>query len=183
MAVIDVGAAAIDRASNLPKEKTLIDKTNPANDSGVLDTFELWFWFYAVSDCLVGTFYGSGVSATSRDYADIGSVSVGSKQTFSGLSVDVASGDWVGLYTATGYVERSTSGGGDVLLIDGDQFGTGAQTYSSYPGNAISLYATGTTAAATSIKSVNGVAYANIKAINGIAIGDIKQFNGVSNVS
>jgi len=40
-----------------------------------------------------------------------------------------------------------------------------------------------TTDAGTSIKTINGVAYADIKTINGVAIADIKSVLGVSNVS
>jgi len=186
VAVIDVGPGAINRASNYSAAQTLIDLNNPANDTGSLDTFELWpFTGYSLANCKVGTFYEDGAAGTyiSRDYATIGAVTAGSKQTFSGLSIDVESGDYAGQYSTAGYMEADTSGFAGFYSKSGDQFGAGSQTYILHSGDAVSIYATGTTVAATSIKALNGTAIANIAKWNGIAIGSYKTINGISNVS
>jgi len=96
MAEIDIGAAAIDRASTLLDNRTLVCLDNPANGAGTLDTIEIWAGIDLVG-CKAGTFYGSGTSYTGRDYETIGSVTSGSKQTFSGLDCDVTSGDYIGV--------------------------------------------------------------------------------------
>ena len=93
----------------------------------------------------VGTFYGSGTRYTSRDYEVIGSVASGSKQTFSGLSIDVTSGDYLGMFYATGRMEQDTSGFAGLYYKTGDYFGGGEQTYTLQSGDAISLYGTGET--------------------------------------
>jgi len=139
---IDIGPGAIGRGNAWTVASTLIDLTNPANDTGKLDTFELWF---AVSSTGVkaGTFYGSGTSYTNRDGETIGAVTAGSKQTFSGLDCDVESGDFAGVYQGTGRIELDLTGGSGMKRKDGDQFGTGAQTYTSYAVYIISIYGTG----------------------------------------
>jgi len=141
---IDIGSAAIDRASTLTTEYTVLSPTNPANDTGVLDTFEFWF----VTDATgvkAGTFYGSDTNYTSRDYELIGNVTSGSKQTFSGLDCDVTSGDFIGIYTVTGGLETGDGSLG-AYYNAADQFGTGTQTYDFYSGaRDNSLYGTGET--------------------------------------
>ncbi len=139
---IDVGPGATDRDTYLSVASTDIDEANPANDSGVLDTFELWFNADATG-VKAGTFYGSGVSWTSRDVEVIGNVTSGSKQTFSGLDCDVETDDLAGVYFATGQLELDGSGGTGILYKAGDQFGAGAQTYTEYSGYVISIYGSG----------------------------------------
>ncbi len=144
MALIDIGPGALDRAGQINGELTYIDLANPANDTGTITSFELWFVNNA-TDVKVGTFSGSGTSYTSRDYETIGSVTAGSKQTFSGLDIDVVTGDFAGFYFNAGDVESNNSGGSGVYKKLGDQFGQGAQTYELYADWVISIYGTGTT--------------------------------------
>ena len=101
MGAIDIGAAAIDRPSSQPNDKTYIALANPANDTGNIASFELWFVTNA-SGVIVGTAYGSGGDYTTRDHETIGSVTSGSKQTFSGLDCDVTTGDYAAIYYAAG---------------------------------------------------------------------------------
>lgn len=94
MGVIDIGAAAIDRGYGAYTAETEIAKENPANDDGKITSVELW----AISgddltDCEVATFIdeGSNVFST-RDIETLGTVTAGSKQTFSGLDMAVITG-------------------------------------------------------------------------------------------
>ena len=153
---IDVGIAANDRASQLIGGYTYIGVDNPANDTGILDTIEIWA-YSNMSGCKAGTFSGSSTSYDDRDYETIGSVTAGSRQTFTGLAIDVTSGDFLGFYCSSGYIEASTSGGSGVYDKSGDQFGSGVQTYALINGYGISLYGTGETLEATRLLSLLGV--------------------------
>jgi hypothetical protein len=145
MGAIDIGSAATDRASTAALSfSMLLDTTNPADGTGSLSTFGVWLYSIIVGDAKIGTFSGSGTDYTSRDFASVGTITAGSKQTFTFLDCDVSTNDVIGIYLG-GYasIEASESGGSGLYSLAGDQFGTGIQTYSlngSYP---ISLYGTG----------------------------------------
>jgi len=145
---IDIGLAAEDRGAYLTNGNTLIDKTNPANDTGSIDTWEIYAFNTNMGGTKAGTASGSGTSYTPRDYADIGTVETGAKRTFTGLDVDVETGDFSAIYYSSGYIESDTSGYGGVYYRSGDQFGAGAQTYTLNDSDrGLSLYGTGETAA------------------------------------
>jgi len=155
---IDIGPGATDRNSTRTAAITRICLANPANATGVLTSFECWFNSGAAG-VKIGTFSGGGTTYTNRDVEAIGNVTAGSKQTFSGLSCDVTTGDFVGYYCASGDIESSTSGGSGLPYKSGDQFGTGSQTYSAYVGSDASLYGTGTEIAGpATIGKINGSA-------------------------
>jgi hypothetical protein len=141
---IDVGDEAINRASQIVAGNTIVTVNNPANGTGVLDTVETWFATDA-QGFKVGTFSGSGTSYDDRDYETIGAVTSGSKQTFTGLSIDVEAGDFIGCYAAGGFIARSTIGYTAIYNVRGDKFGKGSATYTLQSGQAISLYAKGET--------------------------------------
>jgi hypothetical protein len=109
---IDIGAAAIDRSLYLTVTWTRIDKNNPANADGTIDTVEIWA-YSDLSDCEVATFIDEGSNVLStRDSETLGSVTSGSKQTFSGLDMDVQTGDYIGIHSSAGNIERDNSGDG-----------------------------------------------------------------------
>lgn len=148
---IDIGPGATDRASNLTSSsRTWIDKGNPANADGVIETWEIWA-ATNMAAVVVGTFSGSGTTWDDRDYETWGSVASGSKQTKIGCSTDVVTNDIAGLSWSTGAIERATSGGSGIGYSDaGSQFGAGAQTYTIYDADgAVSIYGTGTEAGNT----------------------------------
>ena len=107
-----------------------------------------------------------------RDYETIGAVTGGSKQTFSGLSIDVVTGDFIGCFYATGLIERSTSGYTAIYRAGGDKFGTGSASYNLLAGDAISLYATGETAGGYAGKlygvSISKAFGAEVAKVNGV---------------
>lgn len=144
MATIDIGPGAINRASAHSYNRTLLCVDNPANANGKITSVEIWA-NANLSGCKVGTFYGSGTSYTSRDYATIGNVTAGSKQTFGSLSIDVQSGDYIGIFYSSGGIEADLSGFAGVYQDFGDQFGTGAQTYTLLAGDALSVHGEGAT--------------------------------------
>ena len=145
MATIDIGPGAIDGDDVSGAGYTFIDKDNPANNTGTIDTFEIWC-NTNLTGTKIGTIAGSGTTYTPRDVETIGNVTSGSKQTFSGLDCDVTSGDFMGYYAGAGLIERSTSGGTQYYYKSGDQWGAGEQTYTAgSSNNKLSLYGTGVT--------------------------------------
>jgi len=143
MTIIDIGAGAINRASaQITDAFTYIDLNNPANADGILDVFKVWFNVNATG-VKVGTFFGSGSSYTSRGVATLGSVISGSEQIFTGLTIPVVAGDFLGIYWATGDLELDTTGGAGFYFKAGDQFGAGAQTYTLSASAILSLFGSG----------------------------------------
>ena len=168
MAAIDIGAAAISRMSSGIAAYTQLVMDNPANASGIIDTIEVWVSVDASATSKVGTFHGSGTSWTKRDYATIGPITAGSKQTFSGLDIDVETDDLIGFFDALGKVVSAPFGGAGVLSKWGDQFDAGTQTYSVQAGDILSLYGysvdapTVTTQAAVAVDDVTVTGNGNI---------------------
>jgi len=142
---IYIGADAIDRTSNFGTF-TIINKENPANATGIIDTVHIWA-VYNMTGCKVGTFYTTnGNTLKCRAVVEIGNVTAGAKRTFDDLSLAVVAGDYIGLFYTAGGIERGTEGfaglwfGGYKVdhLIVGDE-----ATYSSLSSGTISLYGTG----------------------------------------
>jgi hypothetical protein len=143
VAVIDIGAAAIDRASRVNLLYTFVEGSNPANDTGKIDTVEMWLDI-AGTGIEVATFIheGSNVLST-RDYEAIGSVAAGSKQTFTGLNMDVATGDYIGICGTAGEIDTDSSGGTGLWYKSGDNIPCTSQTFAWIADYIISLYGTG----------------------------------------
>lgn len=142
---IDIGNPAINLDKTASAGYTYITLGNPANEAGVLDTVETW----AVSNLSgfkVGTFVLDGsFNANDRDYATIGNVTSGSKQTFTGLSIDVEIGDYIGCYFSGGLLEYKTSTGSGDRYKNADLFGAGSTATSLNANFYLPLYATGET--------------------------------------
>jgi hypothetical protein len=142
---IDVGPGATDRASTISGANyTDIDLGNPANGTGSLDTVEIWA-NTALSNCKVGTFYlVSGTTYKCRDSATLGTVTAGSKQTFTGLALEVQTGDYLGNHYTAGTLERDTEGGSGIMYYAGEAIDPGDEAdYTLVDGDAISIYASG----------------------------------------
>ena len=106
---IDIGDAAIDRAGQAsvyasPTYTTRVNGGNPANASGTVDTVEAWFVSASAGNSIkVGTFSAVEDTLTCRDAETIGEVAAGSKQTYTGLSIDVEAGDYIGADARAAY--------------------------------------------------------------------------------
>lgn len=141
---IDMGMGCWNGPATSGAGYTLISLENPANDSGTIDTVELWY-STAATEQKSGTAHGSGSTYTVRDYASIGAVSAGSKQTFSGLSIAVVSGDFLAAYATTGLIERDSCATGNYYKL-GDYFDAGETSGYSYLDDSTQCnYATGST--------------------------------------
>jgi hypothetical protein len=180
VAAIDVGPGAADYDNDAGNGYTNIDLENHANDAGAITSFEL-FLTISSTTMKAGTFSGTAPDFTSRDVETIGSVTAGSKQTFSGLDCDVESGDYAGCYFNDGAIEMNTSGHTDVYRKSGDQFGAGQQTYTQLGSTyCIGIYGTGATAGWANIAKVNGVTATDLAKVRGIAVADIAKRRGIA---
>jgi len=149
MPSIDVGPGATNRATDTITTYTYIDLANIANATGKVTSIELWFNSDATG-VSVGTFSVNGgdpTKYTNRASASIGNVTAGAKRTYNApgdfTEFDVSTGDYLGVYMATGTIECDTVGGSGLYFKAGNQMGTGEQTYTNIAGCAVSIYATG----------------------------------------
>lgn len=142
---IDVGSPAINRALTQGTYTTM-GLTNPANATGIITSVEIWV-NNDVSNCEIATFYlVSGTNYSTRDTHFIGSIASGSKHTSSGLSLEVQSGDYLGIYYTSGALERSGTGGSGIRFATSDQIPCSNVEFANYwAGDLISLYGTGAT--------------------------------------
>lgn len=129
---IDIGGGAAEYFFNV-SDWTWIDKTNPANADGILDTLGAYFQADATG-VKIGTFSGSDTSWAYRDFESIGNVSAGSRQMFSGLSCNVKTNDIIGYYASGGNLYAETSGGDGILYSSGDKFSGGSASYTLFSG-------------------------------------------------
>ncbi|GAI76160.1 unnamed protein product, partial [marine sediment metagenome] len=141
---IDVGSDPIDRASYIAIGYTVIDKNNPANASGTLHSVKVYA-FISLNGLRVGTFYlTNGNKLKCRDSALIGHVENGTVRTFTGLSIAVEAGDYIGCYYTSGNIERDAEGFLGIWSRYGESIDPGDEaTYTFYAGDAISLYGYG----------------------------------------
>ncbi len=176
MSAIDVGATAINRAGATNYAlNTVISLDNPANNTGYIFTFEVWFNQNATG-VKIGTFSGSGTDYNDRDYETIGNITGGSKQTFSGLNCDVVTGDYIGYYETTGWIEEDAGGLGIYRTAE-DTFGQGVHTYLLTEGAKVSVYGIGVYP-----ESVD-VAMSVLSATANVAIPAVIGAQGVSNLN
>ena len=143
---IDIGLEAINRlASWSLSARTLVGKDNPANGTGTITDVDVWLDLSVSSDVWFGTFSAAGNVLTCRDSESVGAVASGSKQSFSGLDIDVTTGDYLGAHSKSGTVFLDTT------VIDDGFAGfwyylgevidpTDSQTFSVASGAGISLY-------------------------------------------
>ena len=178
MAVIDIGVSdIINRTGTWSFNYTTIILENPANDSGTITEINVWA-NQDLTGFKVGTFFGSGGTFECRDFALIGSVTAGSKQTFTEdsestpLAIEVQTGDYLGFISTGGLIE-STTGGDGVYYKSGDQTGEGEVSgYSAYA-TTISANGTGeTSAVGTNMKINIGDVWKDVESMK-INIGDV----------
>lgn len=144
---IDVGTEATERAKNGSGSTTLITAVNPVNANGTITQIEAW-WTNDSSVCYLGLAYNtSGNNLIFRSHVHIGGVASGAKQTYSGLSLDTQTGDFIGCYLLNAGVKWSDEASGDYWYASGINYvdeDSHAYTLDSITGLYVSLYGTGT---------------------------------------
>lgn len=145
MALIDIGSPATARPTNITSGYTYINKENPANDTGRINVIEI-YCIVALVNCEVATFYiVSGDYLSTRDTHTIGAVTAGSKQTFSGLDIDVEIDDYIGIHYTGGNIRRDDTGYLGILKKFGDYIPCTNELFFLDEGDTLSLYGTGIT--------------------------------------
>jgi len=142
---IDIGSNAIDRAEvDASTHDTVINKDNPANANGFITSVEIWA-HADLTNCKVGIFYLTDTNKLKcRSATTIGSVIAGAKRIFSGLSLEVRVGDYLGIFWDYGSMERDTSGYLGNYSYPGDMCFVGSEnSYDFEAGPTLSLYGSG----------------------------------------
>lgn len=140
---IDVGSAADDRGAWWTYSYTLVDRHNPANKSGKITSIEIYA-NTTMTGVKVATFYVvSGNNLSTRDAQSIGTVTAGSKQTFT-VSLDVAEGDYLGIYFTDGKIEEGADTSDGFWYLRSPQIPCTNIPFTPYVNVIISLYGTGT---------------------------------------
>lgn len=138
---IDIGAPAIDRASSF-SVKTIVSKVNAANATGTTTSVEIWA-NTNLENCEVAMAEEvAGNTFTTRSNVAIGAVTAGSKQTFSGLSLAVVTGDFIAMNYTAGGVESEAAGAGSEWKT-GDFIPCTNESGFTASTHTISLYGTG----------------------------------------
>lgn len=154
MAEIDIGIGTGTAAAYTDAPSMELDRGNPANDTGILDTVIINIHAYSTTINKVGTFSGSSPDWASRDYAQLGTLNSGI-QTITGLSIDVVANDILGHYLQSGSVHFYKSGKTGLCYITGmaDRFDGNTYTYNvaDQSGLGLDIYATGETVAVGAI--------------------------------
>ena len=141
---IDVGGACEDRASYTSLLGiTLIDLNNAANVSGTLTNICLWINTTGGADWHVGVFHlVSGITYKCRSAANLGALSVGENNKV--VSLTIQTGDFIGVYSASGeYIESDNSGAGHRHKSGNQCVVDSEESYDIITGKTLSLYGTG----------------------------------------
>jgi len=147
---IDIGSDPTDREDSLASNTTWIDKNNPANETGIITSIEIWAET-ELENCEVAIFYvvsGNNLSTRIGGTVTLGTVTAGSKQTFTEdsesdpISLNVVAGDYIGIFYTAGTIERSFSGAGTWGAV-GDYIPCINVAFAVNANRSISLYGTG----------------------------------------
>ena len=153
---IDVGPEAIDRGtSKVADGKTIICLDNSANAAGNITSVEVWAQT-TITSMTIAIFSGGGGAGEyiARSSSVLGEIVAGAKRTFSGLSLAVEIGDYIGCYCTGGKHEIDESAFAGTVEFTGDGTG-GTETYTLDAGDAISIKGTGTETATPTYPSGN----------------------------
>ena len=155
MATIDIGPAAINRASATTSGNTVLDLANPANASGTITSISIYVATQTTTT-QVGIFYlvsGSAYKCRSATAA-LGSLAAGLNTI--NVSLAVEAGDVIGIYHTGGGIDRADSGGTSGYYT-GNTCTVGNQTTYTTSGQAriVSVHGTGTEAASGAVRRTN----------------------------
>ncbi len=157
---IDIGDAVVNGDSQGVTGATRITDATPATGHGILTSFSLWM-STAGTGVKMGTFSSDGSAKfTYNDHVTLGSVTAGSKQTWTGDTCEVDTNDVLGWYSDVGAVERHSAGTNGIYHVSGDQFSSGQKTFTVQdPSGYLMIHATGTNApdAPTSVSATDNL--------------------------
>jgi hypothetical protein len=143
---ITIGNVAIDRGNwTSIAGYTHIDRNVAANESGSLDTFQVYFHAWNASGVKIGTFSGAFWSDPNilHDYVTIGAVTCNQVSTFTGLNCAVSAGEYLGIYATDGMLECNTLYGYYTKRSPNDEFANNVKQFNVADSNKFSLYGVG----------------------------------------
>jgi hypothetical protein len=149
----DVGAAVIDRSGTWTGSKTYIYTGATCPSTMTVTSVEIWAETN-MTDVKVGSFYLNGGNYTARNSTTLGTVTAGSKQTFTGLSFAMNTDDVLGIYFTGGALERNDDGGGAYYVGDGF---TGNNYYNSTTAQCSIKFIEGITTPTVTVQAVTSV--------------------------
>ncbi len=123
---------------------TNVDKNNPANATGTLHTVKV-YPVAPITALRVGTFYTTNSNTLKcRDSELLGDVAPNAESTFTGLSIAVVTGDYIGCYFAYGFISAQLAGFPGLWIYHGESIDPGDEAeYDFFPGPCLSLYGIG----------------------------------------
>lgn len=148
---IDVGSACSARANYLGGQTTVIDRNNPANATGTIDS--VCVYAYSDPQQLNSPEFASFIDEGSNTFSTRGNVSVADQtsnpQTYTAPGdftvFDINNGDYIGLTFVSGIIEVTEgSGDGFWTTIVSDNIPASSVTFAFTDLREISIYATGT---------------------------------------
>jgi len=173
---VDIGCEAIGRVGSMPAGYTALNKTKPAEASGIVKSIDIWA-NEDITGLRVGTFYTTdgNMLRCRASQAIAGTITAGSKVT-KAVSIAVEIGDYIGFYCDSGGVEQDFSGYDDVWRYYGEAIDPDDQaTYTLLSGDALSLGGyigpagwTGKISGVTNPAKIMGVDVANIAKVKGV---------------
>ncbi|GAI75889.1 unnamed protein product, partial [marine sediment metagenome] len=105
---IDIGSEAINRTYNWGAQRTLINRTNPANETGKIVTIKIYGT--NLNSVKIATFFNvSGNYFSTRDWQSLGNVGTGYKEIT--VDLEVAKNDYIGIYFSAGTLDIDLNGG------------------------------------------------------------------------
>lgn len=147
MADIDIGTPAIDRPQYVSQGNTLIVVANPANASGTITDIDVY-----IHGDVTGLKFGifeliSGTTFKCRSAVSIGDAAAGLRE-YTGLTLTVVAGDYIGAYWSFGNIDRHDAGGDGYWYEGSDNCVVDDETeYTLSSGRILSLYGEGALAA------------------------------------
>lgn len=169
---INMGIEAIDRPSTVPAGYTFIVVDNPANASGTITDVDVYV-NNNIGGLELGIFYNtSGLNFKCRSAVSIGASSTGFHR-YSGLSLAVEPGDYIGCFYVSGAIDRHDAGGAGAWYEESDNCVVDNETlYQLSSGRMFSLYGTGEE------EEEEEEEIGTIGEFNKIAVGSIAQIDG-----
>ena len=122
-----IGSPAINRASQYIYGKTVINLDNPATRNGVLQEVHI----YAQSDMAgvkIGIFYATGGGKYKCRSAESVPNVIAGAEVIHKVGMAFQTGDYIGAYWASGWLERATSGYVGIVSVAGDKVVVGDES-------------------------------------------------------
>lgn len=190
---LDMGYPAANGNTSLGGGITWIDLYNPSNGNGTFDTVHAWANTNMNNVNTVGTFYYLNPEYYCRDSEAIGNITSGALRTFTGLTIEGQTGDFIGIYwdySGGGILEANDTGGTGVVRLNAEYKDPGdhATPFTTYSGYWIALDATGTESGGGTV--YDGLAVSSITTstlsrsnldMQGIAVSNIKLTDSRTN--